>query len=78
MRLMRLVSSARVPRTDAARSCATCAHFRASAAHLEAQLPGLRALSSAHAAVRSDDGLCARHERYLSAGYGCADFRAAG
>jgi hypothetical protein len=39
---------------------------------LEAALPGLRTLSSAHAAVRSEDGLCGVHDRYVAADYGCS------
>jgi hypothetical protein len=44
---------------------------------LEAQLPGLRTLSSAFAAVRAGDGLCALHDRYLSGAYSCRDFQPA-
>jgi hypothetical protein len=29
-------------------------------------MPGLSSLSSAHAAVRAQDGLCAVHERYVA------------
>ena len=60
------------------RACGSCRYFRAAAAELEAQLPGLRSLSSAFAAVRAGDGLCALHDRYLSAAYSCEDFRPAG
>ena len=34
---------------------------------IEKALPGCRSLSSAYAAVRSDDGLCAMHDRYVAA-----------
>lgn len=51
--------------------CATCIHFEATAASLEAALPGLSSLSSAYAAVRAGDGLCAAHDRYVAASSGC-------
>ncbi len=51
--------------------CANCRHFAADAQVLEQILPGLRTLSSAYASVRSDDGLCGLHERYLHAGSSC-------
>jgi hypothetical protein len=54
--------------------CANCRHFNRAAGALEAQLPGLRSLSSAHAAVRSDDGLCNVHERYVASYYTCAAY----
>ena len=41
---------------------------------LEAALPGLSSLSSAYAAVRSDDGICAVHDRYVTASSLCASY----
>jgi hypothetical protein len=64
-------------RTDtrpAAPACGRCRSFRNDPAFLEATIPGLKSFSSAHAAVRADDGLCLRHDRYLSAHASCADF----
>ncbi|MGO8918249.1 MAG: hypothetical protein ACLQJR_20300 [Stellaceae bacterium] len=55
-------------------SCRTCAHFRNDPAYLEAALCGLASLSSAYGAVRGEDGLCLRHDRYLGARSLCADF----
>jgi len=52
--------------------CRDCRHFRNGAAALEAALPGLRTLSSAYSAVRAEDGLCAVHDRYVAADYGCS------
>ena len=46
-------------------SCGHCRHFQNEPSHLETALPGLSSLSSAYAAVRCDDGLCAVHERYF-------------
>jgi hypothetical protein len=54
--------------------CGSCVHFRNDPAYLETLFAGLAALSSAYASVRADDGHCRRHDRYLSAGAGCADF----
>jgi hypothetical protein len=55
-------------------SCLGCKHFNHAPADVEAALPGLSSLSSAYAAVRSDDGLCAVHDRYVAASSVCADF----
>jgi hypothetical protein len=51
--------------------CANCRHFAADARMLEQTMPGLRTMSSAYASVRSDDGLCGLHDRYLHAGSSC-------
>jgi hypothetical protein len=59
--------------TDAVRdACRNCGHFDGDAAALEAAFPGLSSLSSAYAAVRSDDGLCRRLDRYVAASSVCA------
>jgi hypothetical protein len=55
-------------------SCLGCKHFNHAPADVEAALPGLSSLSSAYAAVRSDDGLCAVHHRYIASSSVCADF----
>jgi hypothetical protein len=52
-------------------SCATCRYFNGNAADIEAALPGLSSLSSAYAAVRSGDGLCASHDRYVAGSSVC-------
>jgi hypothetical protein len=59
---------------DASRCCATCRHFRTDPRALEAAIPGLTTMGSGHASVRSDDGLCDRHDRYLPAASCCAGF----
>ena len=51
--------------------CGTCCAFRNDAAYVEAQMPGLNTLGSGYGAVRADDGLCAEHGRYVSAGAIC-------
>lgn len=55
-------------------ACANCRQFRASALEIESRLPGLRTLSSAFASVRSEDGLCGRHDRYVAAASICAAY----
>jgi hypothetical protein len=56
------------------RACGQCKHFQNDALQVEAALPGLSSLSSAYAAVRSSDGICAVHERYVAASSICATF----
>jgi hypothetical protein len=55
-------------------SCADCRHFNGRPLDIEAALPGLSSLSSAYAAVRSDDGICALHDRYVAASSLCAGY----
>jgi len=57
-----------------ARACRTCAFFDGDAHSLEQRIPGLRTLSSAHASVRDEDGLCSHHDRLVSARSSCAEF----
>jgi hypothetical protein len=57
--------------------CRGCLHFRNDPAYLESVFKGLNIISSATASVRMDDGICIRHDRYLSARASCADFEAA-
>jgi hypothetical protein len=57
---------------SAAGRCANCRHLCQDARDLEAEFPGLRVLSSAYAAVRSDDGLCRVHGRYVASSARCA------
>ena len=58
-------------------ACGRCAFFNNDPQALEAAMPGLRSLGSATASVRSDDGLCSVHDRYLGARCTCPSFRAA-
>jgi hypothetical protein len=55
-------------------TCLNCKHFKHAPADLEAALPGLASLSSAYAAVRCDDGICAVHQRYVTASSVCPAF----
>jgi len=54
--------------------CDRCESFRANAKDLEGLLPGLTSLSSGDASVRSDDGICMRHERFVGARSCCNNF----
>jgi hypothetical protein len=56
------------------RQCRSCQHFRNDAKYLETAFKGLMSLSSGYGSVRSDDGICLRHDRYLSARSSCLDF----
>jgi hypothetical protein len=56
-------------------SCLDCSQFNSAPLDVEAALPGLASLSSGYAAVRANDGLCARHDRYVAASSICAQFR---
>jgi hypothetical protein len=56
------------------RSCGQCKHLQNDPLEVEAALPGLSSLSSAYAAVRCSDGICAVHERYVAASSICPAF----
>jgi hypothetical protein len=60
------------PQGTVVAGCRDCRHFDNSAAALEAALPGLTSLGSAHAAVRADDGICSFHARYVAASSICS------
>ncbi len=55
-------------------ACRDCQWFHNDPEFLEATFKGLSAMSSAWGSVRAEDGLCRRHDRYLSANAFCADF----
>jgi len=60
-----------------ARRCGACRFFTGTPAALERAIPGLNILSSAYGSVRSDTGLCERHESFVtSATQACAEFAA--
>jgi hypothetical protein len=58
-------------------SCAGCRHFNGRPEDIESALPGLSSLSSAYAAVRAEDGICAAHDRYVAATSICDRYLAA-
>jgi hypothetical protein len=55
-------------------SCGSCRYFCESPHEIESQMPGMRSLGSAYAAVRAADGICRRHDRYLGAASRCTDY----
>lgn len=57
--------------------CIDCRHFRNAPAYLETAIKGLNTLSSGHASVRKDDGICLANDVYLSARDWCGKFQAA-
>ena len=59
------------------RQCRSCNYFRNDAKYLETAFKGLTSLSSGYGSVRSDDGICLRHDRYLSARSSCSGFQPA-
>ena len=54
--------------------CMFCTHFRNSPDYLEQEIKGLNTLSSGHASVRKDDGICLQNDVYLSARDWCEKF----
>jgi len=60
--------------TDRAEICLRCVHFRNQPTYLEDNIKGLTTLGSAYGSVRKDDGICARHDLYLSAYDWCDTF----
>jgi hypothetical protein len=56
-------------------SCLDCSQFNSAPLEIEAALPGLASLSSGYASVRSNDGLCNFHDRYVAASSVCAQYR---
>jgi hypothetical protein len=54
--------------------CISCTHFRNSPAYLESVFRGLNTMSSGHASVRKDDGVCLLHDLYLSADAHCEQY----
>ena len=61
----------------AQRRCINCEHFRNSPTYLEEVFKGMKTMSSGHASVRMDDGLCLMHDEFLSATDWCAKFEPA-
>ena len=59
---------------DASPRCAACRFFCADSQELESRIAGLRSFGSGFASVRAGDGLCEKHDRYLSASAHCPSF----
>jgi len=54
--------------------CRPCAHFSTDAAQVEAHLPGLATLASAHSSVWASSGLCLHHDRVINGRRRCPSF----
>lgn len=65
-----------MPQPQNDRCCLACAHFRNAPEYLETIFAGLKTMSSGHASVRKDDGVCLLHDLYLSADACCDQFQA--
>ena len=59
-----------------AATCAACIYFENDPSAIENAFPGLVSMSSAFASVKAQDGICRRHEVYLSSRDNCDDFTA--
>ncbi len=57
-------------------TCIRCIHFRNSPGYMENLFKGMSTMSSGHASVRKDDGICLVHDIYLSAHNSCEHFQA--
>ena len=57
--------------------CGTCKHFRNDPAYIEEAFRGLTSFSSGYASARADDGLCTKHDLYLSADCHCWQYKSA-
>lgn len=58
-------------------TCRDCRYFNNDPAFLERELPGLNALSSAYGSTRGENGICDKHNLYLSPIRKCKDFEEA-
>lgn len=54
--------------------CGSCLHFCNDPKAIENAFAGLTSLGSGYGSTGSDDGLCSRHDRYLSARSSCSAF----
>jgi hypothetical protein len=54
--------------------CANCKHFNSDPHDAEATTPGLSVMSSGFASVRSGDGTCDVHDRFVPAHATCDAF----
>lgn len=65
------------PCSAPARCCAGCRHFVAAAGALEAQIAGLKILSSAYGSVRANTGLCLLRDLFRVPEQSCPEWTAA-
>jgi hypothetical protein len=57
-------------------ACGGCRHFVVQAARLEAEIAGLKILSSAFGSVRADTGLCRLRDLFCVPEHGCPQWQA--
>lgn len=57
-----------------AECCFGCKYFSNSPEYMEKIYPGMKSMSSGHASVRKDDGICSLHDLYLSASAYCDQY----
>ncbi|MBU6505476.1 MAG: hypothetical protein KGJ15_07250 [Betaproteobacteria bacterium] len=57
--------------------CGLCRHFDNRPETVEQLIPGLRTMGSGYSSVKSRDGICRLHDRYLAAEYHCPSFQEA-
>ena len=74
MSLLAAIVTAISSRNEAQETCFSCAHFCDDPARVEAEMPGLAILSSGHASVRAQDGLCLAHQLVINGRRRCGDF----
>jgi hypothetical protein len=55
-------------------ACGSCIHFQNDPAVLEKTWPGFTSMSSGFGSGRAQDGLCDRHNLYLSNRDSCSDY----
>lgn len=55
--------------------CGLCRHFDNRPETVEQLIPGLRTMGSGYSSVKSRDGICRLHDRYLAAEYHCPSFQ---
>lgn len=75
MTLIEAIRSAFAAQKPGDRACFGCVDFCDDPALIEAALPGLSAMSSGHASVRAQDGLCLRYSHILNGRQRCPAYR---
>ncbi|MDE2622111.1 MAG: hypothetical protein KGM83_02840 [Betaproteobacteria bacterium] len=65
------------PALNSRPTCGSCRHFDNRPASVERQIPGLRTMGSGYSSVKSRDGVCRLHDRYLAAEYHCPAYEEA-
>ncbi len=56
--------------------CRNCLHFRSDVPVPQTAMPGPASLEMGHGSGRAEDGLCLKHDRFVTPGSNCRFFRA--